>query len=435
LTVEPSFGEEIMKLPMFTASILAVAVSSGAVMAQESTESSAEEIQQKFQNALNLRAGGDLYSAIEALNSVLIAQPKLHRARLELAVTYYRAAQFTKAVDLANEVMADPETPANVKETVQLFLDQVEAIKVAENDRRHSFSGGFGIGGGHDDNVNAGPSSEIFDINGAELSLAPGSSPQTDAFMTFSGNINHSYRMPGSVDLGARPVMAFWQSNASIYRREYQDEHKFTVDVISASTGLALISRTNWRAKVNLQMDHIRLEDDSLAVYTSLNPSWTYNDGSGNEYTVRGQWLYRDYKQSDDTDREGHRVAGGFDYAHRFDNSVVLQAGLTATEQDAREQDQEYSAYDGYVSVFVPTWENGNAYARASYKHTDYEGRVVLFDKGREEREQRYTFGLTHNFADGWTAGANYTYTDNHSNIEIYEYDRNEISFDLNKRF
>jgi hypothetical protein len=422
-----------MKLPMFAASFLAVAVSAAPVLAQESTD--VDEIQQKFQNALNMRAGGDLYSAIEALNSILVAQPKLHRARLELAVTYYRAAEFTKAVDLANEVMADPETPANVKETVQLFLDQVEALKVAASERRHSFSGGFGIGGGHDDNVNAGPSSEIFDINGSELSLAPGSSPQTDAFMTISGNINHSYRMPGSVDLGERPVMAFWQSNASVYRREYQDEHEFTVDVISASTGLALISRTNWRTKVNLQMDHIRLGDDSLAVYTSLNPSWTYSDGEGSEYTLRGQWLYRDYKQSDDTDREGHRVAGGFDYAHRFDNNMVLQAGVTATEQDAREQDQRYSAYDGYISLFAPTWERGSAYVRAAYKHTDYEGRVVLFDDGRKEREQRYTLGLTHNFADGWTAGANYTYTDNHSNIEIYEYDRNEVSVDLNKRF
>lgn len=424
-----------MKLPMFTAGILTVAVSSGAVMAQESSSVGADEIQQKFQSALELRAGGDLYGAIEALNTILISQPNLHRARLELAVTYYRAAQFSKSVDLAREVMDNPETPETVKETVQLFLDQVEALKVAESERRHSFSGGFGIGGGYDDNVNAGPSSEVFDIDGSILSLAPGSSPQTDAFMTFSGNLNHSYRMPGSVDLGERPVMAFWQSSASVYRREYQDEHKYTVDVISGSTGLALISRTNWRAKVNLQMDHIRLEDDSLAVYTSINPSWTYNDGAGNEYTVRGQWLYRDYKQSADTDREGHRTAGGFDYAHRFDNSVVLQAGVTVAEQRAREEDQEFSAYDGYISAFVPTWERGNFYARAAYKHTDYEGRVVLFDKGREEREQRYVLGLTHSFNDGWTAGLNYTYTDNHSNIDIYEYDRNEVSFDLNKRF
>ncbi len=59
----------------------------------------------------------------------------------------------------------------------------------------------------------------------------------------------------------------------------------------------------------------------------------------------------------------------------------------------------------------------------------------MLFDKGREEREQRYVVGLTHNFADSWTAGANFTYTDNHSNLEVYEYDRSELSVDLSKRF
>lgn len=424
-----------MKSPLYAAGLLVAVVVATPTFAESTNQEAPADVQQQFEQALSLRAGGDLYAAIETLNGVLAAQPTLHRARLELAVTYYRAAEFHKSITLANEVLADPAVSPEVKQTVQIFLDQVNAIQKAESERRHTFSGGFGIGGGHDDNVNAGPSSDLFDIDGSELVLSDDSKPKSDVFASVRGNINHSYRLPGSVDLGASPVMAFWQSTASVYRREYDDEHRYTVDVISGSTGLALISRENWRAKMNVQVDQIRLGDDALALYSSLNPSWTYSDNNGSEYTLRGQWLNRDFKNSEDSSREGNRVSLGGDISRPLVANVVLQAGVTASEQDAREEDQQYTSYQGYVGVFAPTWERGSVYARVVYTETDYEGRVILFNEGRKEEEQRYVVGLLHNLGDGWQAGASYSYTDNTANVEIYEFDRNEVSFDLSKRF
>lgn len=397
-----------------------------------------EEWEDAYQKALNMRAGGDLFGAIESLNNILNSRPTSHRARLELAVSYYRAARYEDAKEHAQKVLSDSSTPANVRETIELFLDQVAAIKAADDQARHRFSGSIGIGAGHDDNVNVGPSQDTFDINGSEFRVLSGGKVQSDAYASINLRGEHTYRMAGSVGIGERPVQMLWQSNAAVYRKEYQDEHAYTTDVVSLSTGPAWISRTNWRAAVNLQTDYIRLGDDALALYTSLNPSYTLIVGD-NEYNFRGQWMYREFMTDNNTDREGDRFGLGFDFLHRFTSTLTFQTGINAYNQDARVDNQSFDAFEGYASLYWLSWSNGAIYAQANYEETDYDGEEILFNTGRREREQRYVLGMTHNFnegrMEGWGIGARLAFTDTHANIDIYEYDRTEFNIDLTRRF
>ena len=405
---------------------------------ETSPTESTDEWESLYQQALDMRANGDLFGAIESLNNILNSRPTSHRARLELAVSYYRAARYEEARQHAEQVIADESTPANVRETIQLFLDQVAAIEAADNEARHRFSGSVGLATGYDDNVNVGPSQDTFDINGSEFRLISGGGAQSDAYASINLRGEHTYRMPGSVGIGSRPVQMLWQSNASVYRKEYQDEHPFTTDVVSLSTGPAWISRTNWRAAVNLQADYIRLGDDSLALYTSLNPSYTIIDGA-NEYNFRAQWLYREFMTDDNEDREGDRYGLGFDFLHRFNQTLSFQGGISTYNQDARVDNQKFDAYEGYASLYWLAWTNGAIYGQVNYEETDYDGEEILFGTGRKEREQRYVLGMTHNFREGamegWGIGARLAYTDNHANVEIYEYDRTEFNLDLTRRF
>lgn len=418
-------------------SVLFLSLASSPVLAETDT-SPQEEWEEAYQKALDLRAGGDLFGAIDSLNNILSNRPTSHRARLELAVSYYRAARYEDALEHARKVLADPTTPPKVRDTIELFLDQVAAIKAADDQARHRYSASISIGAGHDDNVNVGPNQDTFDINGSEFRLIAGGGEQTDAFTSINLRGDHTYRMAGSVGIGERPVQMLWQSNASIYRKEYQDEHPYTTDVVSFSTGPAWVSRTNWRAAINLQADYLRLGDDALALYTSLNPSYTLISGA-NEYNFRGQWLYREFMTNDNEDREGNRFGLGFDFLHRISSTLTFQSGIGGHSQEAREDHQEYDAYEGYLSLYWLGWSGGAAYAQVNYEETDYDGKEILFGTGREEREQRYVLGLTHNFKDGtmggWGLGARLAYTDTHANIDIYEYDRTEFTVDVTRRF
>ncbi len=392
---------------------------------------------QLYREAIADRNSGNLYGSIEKFKALLAGNPSLRRARLELAVAYYRAARYDDARKEAEKVLADDNVPGDVKETVRLFLSQVEQSATA-GDQRNSFTGGASIGFGHDTNVNAGPSGNVIDIDGTELLLADGSEPQTDAFFTAGVNGAHTYRFASPLDVAGKPVGVVWQTAGSLNRREYQDEHEFTVDVVSVSTGPTFISHENWRAKLDLQEDYVRLGDNALALYSSLNPSYTIIDGK-NEYTIRGQLQYREFMTDDNKGRDGERYTEGFDFAHRLNESVVLTAGTSFYQQYARVEDQQNSAFDVYAGAFWHAWNTGSVYGRVVYRETDYQGRVALFDEGRLERQPSYVVGFTHGFVggkmDGYGIGARLSYTDNHANLDIYDYDRTDFSVNLTKKF
>ena len=400
-----------------------------------SNELSPTQLQSEFEKALSLRESGNLFAAIDALNDILVIKPSLHRARIELAVAYYRAAEFNKAVNLANEVISQPNTSPKVVEVVKLFLDQVEEFKAAEALKRSSWSGSIGLAAGRDDNVNIGPNDDEFNVRGTILRLADDSQPKADNLITFTGNLNHTYRIPGSFRFGDRPVTALWQSTVGFTHRDYNNEDDRNLDLLSGSTGISVLSQKNWRANLNLQLDKLQLGGDSLALFSSINPSWTYSKPTGGEYTLRGQFMYRDFNRTIDESKNGYRVGAGADYSYRFDNNLLLQTGITLSKQDAREQTQQNKSIDGYVSLLAPAWTNGSVFGRVNFLTTRYNGKVAVFDKARRDREQRFVVGALHNINNSWQIRADYTYTDNNSSVKNFEFDRNEFSINLIKRF
>lgn len=397
-----------------------------------------ESLDLQFKKAMGLRTDGDLYGAITALNNVLISAPRMNRARLELAVAYYRAARYEQAVAQARQVLDDPTTPAEVRETVALFLEQINSVKQADDERRHTFSGSYGVGAGHDTNINAGPGQDLFPVSGFELRIDDGEERQSDAYINAALSVEHSYRMPGSLGIGSRPVQMLWQSEMGFYRKEYQDEHPYTVDVINFSTGPAFISRTDWRAKVNFGVDWVRLGDNSLAVYTSLSPSYTKVRGA-HEFTVNLLWLYREFMPVIHENREGHRYGTSLDYGYRFTPTVSGQVGVGGYRQNARVDVEEFDVVEVYFGGYWSAWEGGAVFSRMSYEESDYKGREPLYDKGRFEREHRAMVGASHAIRSGWFAGwvldSRLTYTDTHANIDLYRFLRKEFSIDINRSF
>lgn len=396
-------------------------------------------LNEEFLAALKMRDSGDLFAAIEALNKILVTSPRLSRARLELAVAYYRAALFDEAQANAEKVLNDPNTPPEVKETVRLFMEELTAIKTAEEQNRHVFGGYVSLGLGHDDNVNAGPASDVFNINGSEFSLLPGSTSQSSMYGQFTGQLDHSYRIPGSTTIGSEQVTAFWKSYGNYYRRSYDDSklnNLFSIDVVSASTGPAVISRSDWRADMLFNVDYIRLGDDPLATYTSLNPSYTKVFGA-NDVTLHGKVGYRRFMEGRNDDREGMRYGIGVDWGHQFNEKWLGLTGVNFYTQDGRENYEEYDVTEIYGSLYWQGWQGGSIYGRAGYKTTSYNGKEPLFNTNRNEYETNVVLGASHEFKgyEGWSVNGRINYTDNSARIPIYDFDRTDALVEIIKRF
>ena len=133
-----------------------------------------------YREGMYLKEKGDLFSAIEAFNSILSAQPSLNRVRLELAVAYYRAMNYEESKRQAEMVLKDPNIPESVRLSILAFLAQVKKDEEDFLTKRQVFEPSVSFGLLYDSNVNAGPAESIIQVTDITLTLTPQSVRQSD---------------------------------------------------------------------------------------------------------------------------------------------------------------------------------------------------------------------------------------------------------------
>ena len=403
------------------------------------------ELEKKFLDAVESREAGDLAKAISELENILAASPNLGRARIELAVAYYRSKLFNEARKAAQTVLNDPNTPEEVRLTVTLFLAEIDAQEIAYQaaqekaaKERHQFSGLVKLGVGTDDNVNAGPSGGTITIGDTVLNFTPGTLPRDDEFVALTARLNHRYTMPELLNIGSKPVKGLWQSTAGIYTKQYQTDNDYTLDVFTLSTGPAFLSQTNWHASIPLQIDYIRLGSDDLGVYTSLSPTYTliHND---TEFTINPLWQNREYDQVANEGIEGEYYGVSIDALHKFNDKVTGRLGVSAHEGDFDDSHSSFSETSVFGSVLFNAWENGTVYLDGRLIDKDYDAVHPTYALQRDDEYNSVSLGAVHTFKEGdlakWSINAKATVTDNSSNIAAFDYDREVYVLEVSRNF
>ncbi|WP_207891801.1 tetratricopeptide repeat protein [Thiogranum longum] len=118
------------------------------------------EVEATFQEGIGALQEERLKTAIRAFSKILDINPRLHRAKLELALAYYRSLRYEKAEKLAKEVLDNPATPPEVRVTILAFLAQVKRDS-QQYGQKNAFKPFISGGVMHDSNVNVGPNDSI----------------------------------------------------------------------------------------------------------------------------------------------------------------------------------------------------------------------------------------------------------------------------------
>lgn len=289
----------------------------------------ATDAEAEFNKAMAARNSGDLEDSIVIFESILSQEPLLHRARLELAVAYFRATQFEEAERNAKKVLADPQTPATVRLSIIAFLAKIKSERKRFEKVDSHYGASISAGYLYDTNVNVGPNSDVINIGTATLRLGSGSAPQGDGAITLSGTFNYSYQTGKTINVSGKTAAVLWQSQASIYSKQYQDLSEFNLDVLSLSTGLAFVAPGHWRSNISLRVDSIELGSDSLAFYTSLLPSITWQLNKTTDLSLNASLVDRDYKKNNDEARNSSYKSIGVTLGKRYlKGKLALQARL-----------------------------------------------------------------------------------------------------------
>jgi hypothetical protein len=394
-------------------------------------------VDDQYRQALYQRETGEPYTAIETLESLLSANPTLNRARMELAVAYYRTLNFARAKAESQRVLDDPQTPENVKLSVLSFLKQLELEEKAAFEKPHKFEPNVALGLLYDSNVNAGPDNALI---GPGLQLTPSSLKTSDWGVVGQAGLTHTWLSPAPLRLGQSTARFGWVNQGSLYYKGYHNEHDYDLGVVTLATGPTLIVGNAWRSNINLQVDHLTFGGDTLGVYTSLSPSAAVRVGINGEITGDVQWVKRDFKRSIDTGRDSNYRSVGLAYGHLFNRGqLAVQAGGRWFDESADADRFSNDGHEYFVGARLRAWNGGDLFARAAWRRARYDGVEPLFGVARRETERRVELGASHTFQAGWLEkwqlSGTVTNVHNEANLSLYGYDRDTVQITLGRGF
>ena len=402
-----------------------------------SSSYSQADIEQLFKKAMKDRNEDRYESSIAEFQKILSADPLLHRARLELAVAYYKILQYEEAIAQAKKVAADPAVPVHVKIAVLAFIAQSEKdsqhVK-AKAEWRFPVSIGFIA----DDNVNIGPSSSILPTG---FILDPESLPTSDNALELNIGLSQIYQTGKRFHIVSSPAMLYLLSGASIYQRNYFEEDT-DITVFSWHTGPVLIGQRQWRALVSFQWDRILYANDPLADFYTTTSSFTWNFQHKIEATVDFSIGKRKYIGHANSRRDNNyyapRILVGYT---TLSKKFSFQFSAQYFNENASEARYTNNGTNLFVGVTWNVQKNSSLYGNYTRKDVQYDGFEPTFSINREDDQHLYNLGLSHKLTDknsilnNWTIGVKTSITNNNSNITTTEYRRNQYSLTLSKSF
>lgn len=408
-------------------------------LAQAENAASEGAIQADFDAALQAIEADRLRTARKQLTTLLAANPSLSRARLELARVNYLSRDYAAARSDAQQVLDDPNTPPTVRATVLAFLAQIAADE-RRYAARHQWSPSFYGGVMYDSNINYGLAQDIIDIGGLPFAVSADSREQSGWAAVVNTGMAHTFNPNRPFEAGEHTGNLVWQSEANAYYRAYFDDSDFNLGVLTARTGPAWIVPGRWRAYVALQADQIFLGGESLALFGSLNPGAVWQVGEDWEVALDGIVTGRDYQNAEDRGRDGWYEAGNLSVGRYFrQRSLLVQVGATYANFDADEKPFSYQGPEVFAGFNSAAWTNASIFARVGYRWYHFDGEEPGFATQRDDQEIRAVIGFQQDFREGWLEKwaliGSWGYTDNQSNVPLYEYDRHQVSLGLSRNF
>jgi tetratricopeptide (TPR) repeat protein len=347
--------------------------------------------------------------AIFSLQRALAVEPRFSGARMELARAYFEAGDNDQARPLFVSLL-DEQPPAGVRDILLRYIDAIDARPAAPRPRFTPF---VEVTGGNDSNANGSTSSQQF----LGFMLNPNNVETESPFGELA--LGFTWSVP------TRETTSWYLGTRASYR-DNPDAPFVDTGILSAVTGFTW-RKGNWFGRYG------------------ADGYWTNRDGSSNEsyggadFLVgrstgeRWEWSFglrtgglRFDSAIDVLDVDRTMYTLGASYRFSGLSSLTLEA-ITGNDEE-RESGSPYgrTMTGGRIGLRAPIGP-AHLYVAVGSLTSDYDG---LFFGGRREDDQlSSTLQLEFRdvFTDGFSIVPRVRYTDNDSDITLYQYDRMEV--------
>ncbi len=366
---------------------------------------------------------GDFETASFAFERVLISKPQAERAKLELARCYFEMGNLISARHHFKQVLAQ-NPPLAVEKNILRYLQLIDKA-----DKKHSFNGMLSVGLSFDDNIHSSPvNQQIQTVIGNVTLSGSGSQAQEDLINQNSIRLSHRYRQ--------HPKSMAWHSSALAHNSTYADEQNLNLNLFSVNSGPAW-QYGPWHSQIQGQFNHLILNDKRFMTLYGFTAGQSFKFNKQIKLHLKAQFSNLDYASSD-RDAEVYHLSLS-QTARWGKNQLSLTAGLEFNQS----RKDYYSYIRELLSIryqrMLPWQLQGELAFR--YYHSEYDDSEPLFENKRREDFREFRAGLSRslwksqNSQQQLRANLHYAYTENHSNLDLYRYDKQVANFTLNYLF
>lgn len=378
--------------------------------------------QEWFLLGMAAKKTGHTWEAKKAFEKVLALDPASPRVKLELAALFFKDGGYDKAQELLLDVKSE-NPPDGVVQNIDRFLAVIERTKKENKSYRFQLSAGLL----YDSNVNAGPQSDTVTLFGLPFILDDVAMPHDDIAYVLEAGFDHVIKVSHAVK---------WQSSFSLSWKDYFEQDDFDALALSVSSGpvVEVNDRLIFYTPVIGDISWYSDIDEYLYTTIGISPQVRYDISKKVKLNIISGLNNRNFKTFDDRDAWIYTFTPGLDYA--ISRKLSLRSGLTLGWEDADQNVYSNRNWALNGTLFYTIRKDLLATFSGSYGRSFYEEEQAMFDKRRKDEKYNIGFDMRYRWqaidADLVLACS---YVSNGSNIDLYEYDRANISLRLKKSF
>ncbi len=352
------------------------------------------------------------------------------RARLELARAYFITNNLSASKSLFDSVLQQ-NPPLTVRQNIEAFLTLIEA---RENTRDATFNWELSSSIGSDGNINSATSTGLIDTPLiGQIELNQDGQEIDDNFLNsrISMNYNHPFNRDRSLDIAI-----------NLNHLDNFSTDQFDIDSLRGELAY------NWGSDINkfrhgISHTTVNLDGNGFQDSLALNSSWQHVGNNGWYQNLAASYAQIRYDTGNGGDLNALRdvnqllISGGFTkISGAFTHTMNLYHGdenpenLNSGEHNGREfTGAAYSLLYQLNAQHTP-------FLRASIQDVEHDSNhPVFFNTLRNDDNESVALGWFWRMNRKLLLTADFSYTNNSSNIELFDYSRTKIQAGFRYRF
>lgn len=352
--------------------------------------------------------------AVFALERALILNPDLPQARADLGRAYYYLGENASAKEQFQQVQYDETTPGSVRSTIDKFLSAIQSRFDSSGQRLEFF---IDAGVGFDSNVNSATSlDEVVLPVFAQFGAAPideNSQEQDSIFFEIEPAVRFSKPIQEDLNLYA---------SADLKLRETPDASDFSTRVIDGVVGLGFLrGSSQYRAALSLQ--NYAVDGDNFRDQVAVNAEWHKSIDSKNRLTSFIQIADLSYDELNV--RDGSQFSLGSNWLRSIGSSLYY-LGLFYGDESVDESSQRFQERNFFGAKLGGRWvhNNNSIFGNIVLQSSKYGAENPVWLETRKDTFLSIEAGYEIPWRRDLSLKPKISFTQNSSNIDVFEYDR-----------